>query len=724
MSVQITLPRPEIQSPPSTFLSTPGNPIIITLNITNPNDTVVLTVEPSKTIVLQLHLARGFEPTSKKYHFTTDLSFKKPADYRWLLTPEMLNLGLGTWYLKVTPINYMDKENLTLRVMSFTSRCLFWNPGNQDWSDDGCKVGIRSQPGEMHCLCNHLTFFGSSYFVMPNTVDLSRTAEYFSTINENYVVVLLVSAFYALYLVTVAWAWWEDRKAIKKRNLTLLTDNNPCAQYRYLLAVYTGHRRGAGTSAKVVVTLSGSEGESDPHHLTDPEKPVFERGGVDMFLLTTPFSLGELQTVRLCHDNSGDCPAWYVVKVVVKNLQTTQRWHFLCNSWIGQGKGTGELQRTFTPAQKNEITSFSNIFHSKTTSGFKDQHIWISVLDPPHRSPFTRVQRVSCCMSLLLCTMAVNIMFWNLPVDPDSPVVFKFTSALVFTSQEIMIGVESALLMFPINILIITIFRSIKPRDPNSKESKDSLPKKSPCPQTPHSLPVQDTKMLVDVLSKNKKNNVPPLDGALTSGTDFNTALDLVEMFILQLQEKNPSEPHWIHASRYVCLSLLHLSKGLEKVGPEFFPSPAAYNYSANRVKQMVEYLDQVCTKQAPDRPPPPPSSKKKKDKSCSLPWWFVFIGWLMLVSISVISTFFTMLYGFKYGKESSIKWVLSMGLSLFQSIFILQPLKVLGLAIFFALILKRMDDEESDEVEKILLEQNCSWEQVKRGLYSGDKGP
>ncbi|XP_041077404.1 polycystic kidney disease protein 1-like 2 [Polyodon spathula] len=94
-----------------------------------------------------------------------------------------------------------------------------------------------------------------------------------------------------------------------------------------------------------------------------------------------------------------------------------------------------------------------------------------------------------------------------------------------------------------------------------------------------------------------------------------------------------------------------------------------------------------------------------------------------MLVSISVISTFFTMLYGLKYGKESSIKWVLSMALSLFQSIFILQPLKVLGLAIFFALILKRMDDEESEEVEKILLDQNCSWEQVKRGVYSGDKG-
>lgn len=63
--------------------------------------------------------------------------------------------------------------------------------------------------------------------------------------------------------------------------------------------------------SQVTITLTGTEGESDPHHLTDPEKPVFERGGVDMFLLTTHFSLGDLQSIRLWHDNSGEHPAWY-----------------------------------------------------------------------------------------------------------------------------------------------------------------------------------------------------------------------------------------------------------------------------------------------------------------------------------------------------------------------------------------------------------------------------
>lgn len=68
--------------------------------------------------------------------------------------------------------------------------------------------------------------------------------------------------------------------------------------------------------------------------------------------------------------------------------------------------------------------SARNIFQSRTSTGFRDEHIWVSIVDPPSRSPFTRAQRVSCCMSLLLCTMAINIAFWNIPIDKDSPILF------------------------------------------------------------------------------------------------------------------------------------------------------------------------------------------------------------------------------------------------------------------------------------------------------------
>lgn len=60
----------------------------------------------------------------------------------------------------------------------------------------------------------------------------------------------------------------------------------------------------------------------------------------------------------------------------------------------------------------------SNLFFMKTSKGFRDGHIWYSIFSRSPRSCFTRAQRVSCCFSLLLCTMLTSIMFWGVPKDP------------------------------------------------------------------------------------------------------------------------------------------------------------------------------------------------------------------------------------------------------------------------------------------------------------------
>uniref|UniRef100_A0A4W5Q542 PLAT domain-containing protein n=1 Tax=Hucho hucho TaxID=62062 RepID=A0A4W5Q542_9TELE len=143
--------------------------------------------------------------------------------------------------------------------------------------------------------------------------------------------------------------------------------------------------------------------------------------GVDLFLVTTPFPLGELTGIQLCHDNSGGHPSWYLNKVTIQDLQRQKVWHFLSSSWLSSDRGEGLTKKTLNAAKKNEIRSFRNIFQTRTSTGFRDQHIWVSIVDPPWRSPFTRAQRVSCCMSLLLCTMAINIAFWKIPKNQQSP---------------------------------------------------------------------------------------------------------------------------------------------------------------------------------------------------------------------------------------------------------------------------------------------------------------
>lgn len=71
--------------------------------------------------------------------------------------------------------------------------------------------------------------------------------------------------------------------------------------------------------------------------------------------------------------------------------------------------------------------------------------------------------------------------------------------------------------------------------------------------------------------------------------------------------------------------------------------------------------------------------SGQKKSVCChgGLPWWFIFVGWLLVIGTSVVSGYFTMLYGLKFGKKRSINWLVSMIVSFFQSTLVIQPLKV-----------------------------------------------
>ena len=78
------------------------------------------------------------------------------------------------------------------------------------------KVGVQTTQSVTHCLCNHLTFFGSSFFVTPNLVDPSRTAELFGTFAENPVVVSFVGSLFVAYLLVIVWARRKDVQDVAK----------------------------------------------------------------------------------------------------------------------------------------------------------------------------------------------------------------------------------------------------------------------------------------------------------------------------------------------------------------------------------------------------------------------------------------------------------------------------------------------------------------------------
>ncbi|XP_028999726.1 polycystic kidney disease protein 1-like 2 [Betta splendens] len=708
--IEIFLPRPDAPDVVNTtVLLTTSTKALTSFNVSDPSMTLFFSAEPSVNVTLVVALSYGSPPSSKTPNITAVLTVRD--SYRWMVTPEMLQHTTGLWYIDTRLSNSSSQSDLSLKITSFMTKCLYWNMSTETWRTDGCWVGNKSTSRRTHCLCNHLTLFGSSFFVMPNYVDISQTAQLFATVSQNYVVLALLCSFFGLYLITLMWACYADHRSRLKRKITLVESNHPGALYNYLIHVQTGHRRNAGTTANVTVTLIGSEGESDAHVLTDPEKPVFEKGAVDMFLLSTAFPLGEVSNLRMQHDNSGGHPSWYVNKVIVQDLQTRHAWHFFCNCWLSADRGDNMTKKTFNAAKSNEIASFRNIFQSRTSTGFRDEHIWVSIVNPPSRSPFTRAQRVSCCMSLLLCTMAINIAFWNVPLDPNAPVIFQIGS-LQITWQEFMVGVECGLLMFPINILIITIFRSIRARVVSKPQEDENVTLRAAGINVPAIL--KETEVIIYTVSSSPRNKLSEIS-KLESSSDLYYALDRLHEFVQLMQGESESDQHWVYCSKFLLAGLCHLLMCLEKLDERNFPHPQEYQQVLNITNLLVRKTEMVFSSHLACCPTPVKRTKRKMTGGFWLPWWFAFVGWFLLLSISGVSTYFTLLYSFQYGKDKSIKWVLSLGLSLFQSIFVLQPLKVLGVAVVFALLLKPVAVEETEEVEQVLLEQ-----QAKCRRYSG----
>ena len=70
--------------------------------------------------------------------------------------------------------------------------------------------------------------------------------------------------------------------------VTALPDNYKEDRYCYQIVVFTGHRKHAGTKSKVQFTVAGDEDEAKVRMFSDPKRKIFQRNGVDAFVMTVP----------------------------------------------------------------------------------------------------------------------------------------------------------------------------------------------------------------------------------------------------------------------------------------------------------------------------------------------------------------------------------------------------------------------------------------------------
>ena len=242
--------------------------------------------------------------------------------------------------------------------------------------------------------------------------------------------------------------------------------------YYYDMVISTGVWQNSGTKANVSITMKGEINEHNQIPLCNKEKTtdIFARGSVNGFVLITNETLGPLKEIILEHDNTGKSPAWYVETVIIKDRQTDEQCTYPINRWLAVEKEDGLIEVT---VQNRSVGSFSGQVRSRFGRKLADGHLWMSVYGRAPSSTFTRVQRASCCLSVLFSAMIASAMFYNISGESEATIQ---VGPFKFSLRQIIVGVQSGLIVAPVNILIVLLFKSSKPKNTKGDKYKEFDP--------------------------------------------------------------------------------------------------------------------------------------------------------------------------------------------------------------------------------------------------------
>ena len=99
---------------------------------------------------------------------------------------------------------------------------------------------------------------------------------------------------------------------------------------------------------------------------------------------------------------------------------------------------------------------------TRSSRSLLNGHLWFSIITKPARSTFTRVQRLTCVLGILFTAMLANI--WNFSNralagdDGEADALLVKVGSYSLTTYSLTMGIISALITIPVNILIVAIF--------------------------------------------------------------------------------------------------------------------------------------------------------------------------------------------------------------------------------------------------------------------------
>uniref|UniRef100_A0A9J8AJ39 Polycystic kidney disease 1a n=1 Tax=Cyprinus carpio carpio TaxID=630221 RepID=A0A9J8AJ39_CYPCA len=357
-----------------------------------------------------------------------------------------------------------DPDLIRLEVAVFTSLCQYFSESTNQWRTDGMDPLPETSVSRAVCRTHHLTAFAASLFVPADAVSFIIPER---SVTRSLVVVLVCVMGLLCYAVAGAIMHKLDQMDLRRASVVPLCGKD--GLYKYEIQVKTGWAYGAGTTAHVGISLHGSESRSGHRHLDSVG--AFARNSLDIFHVASDSSLGSVLKIRVWHDNKGLSPAWLLQYVLVKDLQTGSSYFFLVEEWLSvdNEKTDGRVEIEVEASEEAELRERPRLLSWELQRAVCESHVWFSLWERPPRSPFTRLQRLTCCALLMQLCMLANAVWFGTVSYANS---FTPVSALVSVNAETLwAGLVSCLLVYPLYLLVFCLFRLSR-----SKVSVEQLP--------------------------------------------------------------------------------------------------------------------------------------------------------------------------------------------------------------------------------------------------------
>ncbi|NWR05966.1 PKD1 protein, partial [Paradoxornis webbianus] len=652
------------------------------------------------------------------------------------------------YYLNIT--NHFSWSAVEVTLGLYTSLCQYFSEQEKRWKTEGIVPLEETRPDQAVCLTQHLTAFGASLFVPPNSVQFIFPAP---GPGLNYIVLLTCAVCFVTYSVAALIVHKLDMIDMSRVGVIPFCGKN--GMYKYEILVKTGWGRGSGTTAHVGIALYGVDNKSGHRHLDGDN--AFHRNSLDVFQIATERSLGSIWRIRIWHDNKGLSPSWYLQHVIVRDLQSSKSYFFLVNDWLSveSEDNDGLVEREVFAASEGELRSFWRIFVAELQRGFFEKHVWLSLWDRPPRSRFTRVQRATCCCLLIFLFLCANAVWYGVVGSVHLSNV-AVSSLIPVSVDTVAVGLVSSVVVYPLYLVILFLFRMARGKvsishtvthsDQQSLEIDNYLDSSildSSFPTFPGlQAEAFSEQTKTDLFLEDSKSLVPwPSSEALLSWPDLLSDPSIMGNTIQKLKRGRASrhlgleaplaaeedtlslgihqgQPRYFSASDEDLIRQI-LADGASGISQDLGPYVRAETDLISGLSSVFgEKVETVMMQRLNDKgqsvaPPPREVSRSAKStwtvadqtfRKRLLPPWCSLLAHGISLLLFAASAGVSVWIGVGFSSSVALMWLISGIFSFLASFLLWEPLKVLLEALYFSLVAKRLHPEEDDT----LVEQPC----------------